>query len=79
MGNNLSLTKKCINCERKYGDYGIDYMCYFIGKGKYDGKYMCFNCLNDKLINKIKNSDNNNLIIDYDNFLANNNTFKDLR
>jgi hypothetical protein len=53
MGNILcccfSNDNKCYNCERIYGDYGLNYVCYIIGKGKYNGKYICFDCIYEKM------------------------------
>ena len=40
--------KKCFMCYRVYGDYGLDYICHITGKGKYNDKYICFDCIGEK-------------------------------
>lgn len=47
---NCLIDRSCYKCNRGYGDYGdysLNYICLIIGKGKYNGKYMCFNCIYD--------------------------------
>ena len=51
MGNLISchnvkclLDRSCLKCNRDYGDYGLDYICLIVGKGKYNGQYVCFDC-----------------------------------
>tara|TARA_B100000401_G_C52738204_1_gene686952 strand:+ start:978 stop:1163 length:186 start_codon:yes stop_codon:yes gene_type:complete len=59
MGNIISSSDllshlKCNQCQEvlDYGnDYGIPYLFYAVGKGKYNKKYFCLNCL-DELIKK---------------------------
>ena len=47
MGNLISSNnRKCCKCGRVYGDYGVDYICLIIGRGKYNNKYICFDCIN---------------------------------
>tara|TARA_B110000259_G_scaffold187621_1_gene242535 strand:- start:6626 stop:6805 length:180 start_codon:yes stop_codon:yes gene_type:complete len=48
MGNSLS-RKACIQCSRCIGDYGLDYMCRMSGKGKWDNKNICIECLYKKI------------------------------
>ena len=41
---------KCNECQEVLdhkSDYGIPYLAYVIGKGKYNKKYYCMNCLNE--------------------------------
>tara|TARA_B110000211_G_C13834406_1_gene445009 strand:- start:132 stop:359 length:228 start_codon:yes stop_codon:yes gene_type:complete len=75
MGNINS--RKCLICQLKVGDYGIDYMCYIIGKGKYNGRYICSKCYYEKIKNEIKNEEINDLISDFDE--VNDDTFENLR
>ena len=83
MGNISS--KKCVKCNLKMGDYGIDYMVYVYGKGKYSGLTFCMNCLYEKISTEKKIKESNNLVVDYTNFHGNNivnkddNKFKELR
>ena len=50
---NCLLDRSCCKCNRgfgdygDYGDYGLDYICLIVGKGKYNGQYMCFDCIYD--------------------------------
>tara|TARA_E500000178_G_scaffold342312_1_gene387333 strand:- start:162 stop:392 length:231 start_codon:yes stop_codon:yes gene_type:complete len=47
---NCLIDRSCYKCNIGYGDYGdysLNYVCLIIGKGKYNGKYMCFNCIYD--------------------------------
>ena len=40
---------KCCECQDEIDystDYGVPYLAYIIGKGKYSNKYYCLNCLN---------------------------------
>ena len=47
MGNIISYNnRKCYKCGRVYGDYGVDHICLIIGRGKYNNKYICFDCIN---------------------------------
>ncbi len=69
MGNLISCSngicinnKTCCKCNRTYGDYGLNYICLVIGKGKYNNRYMCFDCIyntidNNKKDNKYKTFD----------------------
>lgn len=68
MGNLISCdtsflkNKICCKCDRSYGDYGLDYICLIIGKGKYNNRYICFDCIytninNSKQDNKYKTFD----------------------
>lgn len=57
--------KKCFMCYRVYGDYGLDYICHITGKGKYNDKYICFDCIGEKIEKKRKQNEYK--------------TFKDLR
>ena len=55
MGNIISNSDlfshlKCNECHEVLdykSDYGIPYLAYVIGKGKYNKKYFCINCLNE--------------------------------
>lgn len=45
---------QCIECNNKIdyrSDNGNAYLVYIIGKGKYNNRYYCLNCL-DKLMKK---------------------------
>ncbi len=47
---NCLLDRSCFKCNRScgnYGDYGLTYICLIIGKGKYNGQYMCLDCIYD--------------------------------
>ena len=66
MGNIYS--KSCINCNLKVGDYNTHYMCLLIGKGKYNGKYICANCFYSQIKHKIEAQERNNLVISDDEF-----------
>jgi len=52
-------------------------MCYIIGKGKYNGRYICSKCYYEKIKNEIKNEEINDLISDFDE--VNDDTFENLR
>tara|TARA_Y100001970_G_C14243765_1_gene866574 strand:- start:3139 stop:3324 length:186 start_codon:yes stop_codon:yes gene_type:complete len=59
MGNIISNSDlfshlKCSECQEvldQKSDYGIQYLAYIIGKGKYNKRYYCLNCL-DELMKK---------------------------
>ena len=56
MGNLFSSIKlmkpiECCQCKIKLSQYETDYLAYVIGKGKYNNRYYCLNCLN-LLINR---------------------------
>ena len=56
MGNLISSfkilnTNVCCQCNISLSNYNNDYLFYVIGKGKYNNRYYCVNCLN-LLINK---------------------------
>ena len=42
---------ECCQCKIKLSQYETDYLAYVIGKGKYNNRYYCLNCLN-LLINR---------------------------
>jgi len=66
-----------MNCNLKVGDYNTLYMCLLIGKGKYNGKYMCANCFYNKITEKMKSQERNNLVVTDDEFKIM--SFADLR
>ena len=65
------------------GDYGVNYMCYLIGKGKYHGTYMCCKCYYDQVSSEIYNENENkrkkDVLIEYDDLNIDNNSFEELR
>ena len=45
----LGITKSCIECNTdKYICSSKNYILHFTGKGKYNNKYLCLNCLEKK-------------------------------
>ena len=75
MGNFNS--RSCFVCNLKVGDYNTHYMCLLIGKGKYNGKYMCANCFYNQITDVKKKQEINNLVISDEEFY--NMSFNNLR
>mgnify|MGYP001166550160 FL=1 len=62
MGNTFS-SKKCHKCKLCIGDYDIDYLLLFIGKGKYNGLYFCPTCLHELLTINLGNINTESKVI----------------
>lgn len=59
------MAKKCFTCNLALGDYNVDYMCYLIGKGKFNNKYICTNCLYNRIIGIKEKKNSYQLKLDY--------------
>lgn len=79
MGNIYS--RKCYKCSLGVGDYGVNYICYLIGKGKYNGRYICCKCYYDQVSSEIykKKESNKDMLIEYDDLNISNQSFEELR